>query len=68
MNRLPGSQRHERHSDQWKRYEKPLPGHQVRVDVKVIEAIAGSKRKYYQYTATCDCTRIRVLRVSPRND
>jgi len=68
MNRLPASQRYVRHKRRWTRYEKPLPGHQVQVDVKFIEPIAGSRRKYYQYTAIDDCTRIRVLRIYPRNN
>jgi transposase len=36
MSRLPASQRYRRHVDRWKRYEKPLPGHRVRIDVKFI--------------------------------
>jgi hypothetical protein len=35
MGRLPASQRYRRHVDRWKRYEKPLPGHWVQIDVKV---------------------------------
>ncbi|MEX2446550.1 MAG: helix-turn-helix domain-containing protein [Dehalococcoidia bacterium] len=27
MSRLPSSQRHKRHEQRWKRYEKPQPGH-----------------------------------------
>ena len=68
MNRLPASQRYRRHKDRWKRYEKALPGHRVQVDVKFIEPIGGSRKKHYQYTAIDDCTRIRVLRIYPRND
>ena len=68
MNRLPASQRYKRHKDRWKRYEKPLPGHRVQVDVKFIEPIAGARKKHYQYTAIDDCTRIRVLRIYPRNN
>ena len=68
MNRLPASQRYKRHKDRWKRYEKPLPGHRVQVDVKFIEPIGGARKKHYQYTAIDDCTRIRVLRVYPRNN
>jgi transposase InsO family protein len=68
MNRLPASQRYVRHKKRWTRYEKPLPGHQVQVDVKFIEPVGGSRRKYYQFTAIDDCTRIRVLRVYRRND
>jgi len=68
LNRLPSSQRYKRHTQRWKRYEKPLPGHRVQIDVKFIEPIAGSRKKHYQYTAIDDCTRIRVLRIYPRND
>jgi transposase InsO family protein len=68
LNRLPSSQRYKRHTQRWKRYEKPLPGHRVQIDVKFIEPIAGSRKKHYQYTAIDDCTRVRVLRIYPRND
>jgi transposase InsO family protein len=68
ISRLPSSQRYKRHKDRWKRYEKPLPGHRVQVDVKFIEPLPGSRKKYYQYTAIDDCTRIRVLRIYPRNN
>ena len=34
LNRLPASQRDKRHDRKWKRYDKPLPGHAVQVDVK----------------------------------
>ena len=37
MNRLPASQRYQRHDRRWKRYEKQRPGHQLQVDVKFIE-------------------------------
>jgi transposase InsO family protein len=68
MNRLPTSQRYKRHDRRWKRYEKQLPGHRVQVDVKFIAPIGGASKKHYQYTAIDDCTRIRVLRVYPRNN
>ena len=68
LNRLPASQRYKRHTDRWKRYEKPLPGHRVQVDVKFIEPLPGTRKKHYQYTAIDDCTRIRVLRIYPRNN
>jgi transposase InsO family protein len=66
MNRLPASQRYRRHVDRWKRYEKPLPGHRVQIDVKFIAPLKGSRRKHYQFTAIDDCTRIRVLRIFDR--
>jgi hypothetical protein len=33
LNRLPASQRHQRHDRRWQRYEQPLPGHRVQLDV-----------------------------------
>jgi len=71
LNRLPASQRYKRHDRRWKRYEKQLPGHQVQIDVKFIEPIgaaAAKRKRYYQFTAIDDCTRLRVLRVYPRAD
>src|SRR5439155_23597821 len=68
MSRLPASQRYRRHVDRWKRYEKPLPGHRVQVDVKFIAPLPGSRKKHYQFTAIDDCTRIRVLRLYDRLD
>jgi hypothetical protein len=35
-NRLPASQRHQRHDRRWQRYAKPLPGHRVQRDLKFI--------------------------------
>jgi hypothetical protein len=63
MNRLPASQRYRRHSLRWKRYEKQRPGHQLQVDVKFIEPLGqtGRRKKYYQFTAIDDCTRLRVF-------
>jgi transposase InsO family protein len=68
MNKLPASQRHKPHKQRWKRYEKQLPGSRLQVDVKFIEPIGGAKKKHYQYTAIDDCTRLRVLKVFPKND
>src|SRR5215203_3076932 len=65
LNRLPASQRHKRHDKRWKRYEKPLPGHRVQIDVKFIAPLAGSRGKHYQFTAIDDCTRLRILRIYP---
>ena len=42
MSRLPSSQRYKRHTERWKRYEKPLPGHRVQVDVKFIAPLKGN--------------------------
>ncbi|HSJ82726.1 MAG TPA: IS481 family transposase, partial [Acidimicrobiia bacterium] len=66
MNRLPASQKHKSHQKRWKRYEKPQPGHRVQVDVKFITPVGAAGRKFYQFTAIDDCTRIRVLRAYPR--
>jgi transposase InsO family protein len=66
MNRLPASQRYKRHDRRWQRYEKPLPGHRVQLDVKFIAPLAGSRGKHYQFTAIDDCTRLRVLRIYDR--
>jgi hypothetical protein len=67
LNRLPASQRYTRHNQRWKRYEKQLPGHQVQIDVKFIQPLKGPapRRRYYQFTAIDDCTRLRVLRIYP---
>src|SRR5215211_1729561 len=58
LNRLPASQRYKRHDRRWKRYEKPLPGHRVQLDVKFIQPLPSTPkpRKYYQFTAIDDCT------------
>jgi transposase InsO family protein len=66
LNCLPASQRYQRHDRRWKRYEKPLPGHRVQIDVKFIEPLAGARKRYYQFTAIDDCTHLRVLRVYDR--
>ena len=69
LSRLPAYQRYQRHDRKWKRYEKPLPGHAVQVDVKFIAPLSSSsKKEYYQFTAIDDCTRLRVLRIYPRCD
>ena len=69
MGRLPANQRYKRHNQRWKRYEKPQPGHQVQIDVKFIAPIPGvTAKRHYQFTAIDDCTRIRVLRIYPKNN
>lgn len=41
----------------------------MQIDVKFIEPVAGARqKKYYQYTAIDDCTRLRVLRIYPKNN
>jgi len=70
LSRLPASQRYKRKETRWKRYEKQRPGHALQVDVKFIEPLGqtGRKKRYYQYTAIDDCTRLRVLRAYPTHD
>jgi transposase len=64
LSRLPASQRYRRTDRKSKRYEKPRPGHAVQVDVKFIAPLSDqSRKKYYQFTAIDDCTRVRVLRI-----
>lgn len=63
MHRLPANQKHQRHRTRWQRYEKPLPGHRLQLDVKFLERIPGTGQRLYQFTAIDDCTRIRVLKV-----
>ena len=44
-----------------------MPGHAVQVDVKFIAPLSStSRKKYYQFTAIDDCTRLRVLRIYDR--
>ena len=66
LNRLPASQKHKTYQKRWKRYEKPKPGHAVQVDVKFITPVGGAGKRFYQFTAIDDCTRLRVLRIYPR--
>ncbi len=69
MNRLLRSRRYKPHAKPWKRYEKPQPGHQVQIDLKFIAPIAGvTTKRYYQFTAIDDCTRLRILKVFERNN
>src|SRR6516164_4361159 len=63
MPRLPANQKHQPHGKRWQRYEKPQPGHRLQLDVKFLERIPGTQRRFYQFTAIDDCTRIRVLKV-----
>jgi len=53
--------------ERFRRHEKPLPGRQLQVDVKFLAPTAGRSRRYYQYTAIDDCTRIRVLKIFATN-
>ncbi len=67
VSRLPSNMRYRRRQERFQRYEKPLPGHQLQVDVKFLAPIASRPRRYYQYTAIDDCTRVRVLKIYERN-
>lgn len=66
LNRLPASQKHKTYQRRWKRYEKPQPGHAVQVDVKFTTPVGGAGKRFYQFTAIDDCTRLRVLRIYPK--
>ncbi len=43
MNRLPASRRYVRHKVRWQLYEKPLPGHQVQIDVKFVAPLGDGR-------------------------
>ncbi|MEK7450990.1 MAG: IS481 family transposase [Patescibacteria group bacterium] len=68
MNLLPVSKRYRKTKDRWIRYEKPQPGHRLQVDVKFLERIKDTRRRYYQFTAIDDCTRLRILRIYDKNN
>jgi transposase InsO family protein len=63
MNRLPANQKHQPHAKRWQRYEKPQPGHRLQMDVKFLDRIPGTRKRFFQFTAIDDCTRVRVLKV-----
>lgn len=67
MSRLPSNMRYRSRQERFKRYEKPLPGNQLQVDVKFLAPVADRTRRYYQYTAIDNCTRIRVLKIFDAN-
>ena len=46
-------------------FEKDAPGDSIQVDVKVVKV---QREKVFQYTALDDCTRLRVLRLYPRQN
>ena len=50
------------------RYEKPQPGHRIQIDVKFLERVKGTRKRYYQFTAIDDCTRLRVMKIFERNN
>ncbi len=63
LNRLSANQKHRPHRQRWQRYDKPLPGHRLLLDVKFLERIPGTRKRLYQVTTIDDCTRLRVLKV-----
>jgi transposase InsO family protein len=63
MPRLPANQKYRAHGKRWQRYEKPHQGHRLQADVKLLERIPGTRRRFYQFTAIDDGTRMRVLKV-----
>jgi len=60
-----------KYKKQWQRYpqhySKAIPGDRVQIDVKFIDKLAFSGKRYYQFTAIDDCTRFRVLRIYDYN-
>lgn len=64
INRLPVNQKkYDRNKHHWKRYEKQQPGHRVQIDVKFLDRVPGTRKRFYQFTAIDDCTRIRILKI-----
>lgn len=67
LNKLPSYQKGIKREKRFLRYEKPIPGYQLQVDVKFLGKITLNneikEKKYYQYTAIDDCSRIRVLKI-----
>lgn len=68
LGRLPENMRYKRHALRFQRYEKALPGQQIQLDVKFVSPIAGRDRRYYQYSAADDCTRLRILKIYEQNN
>lgn len=55
----------------WQRYpqhySKTIPGDRLQVDVKFLDNLSFSGKRYYQFTAIDDCTRYRVMRIYDHN-
>ena len=64
LNRLKYKKNWQRYPQQ---YSKAVPGDRVQVDVKFLDNLAFSGKRYYQFTAIDDCTRFRVLRIYDHN-
>lgn len=64
LNKLPQNQ-HKRSMEQFKRYEKKVPGHRIQIDVKFLTFTdkKGNPVKRFQYTAIDDATRARALKI-----
>lgn len=56
--------------EQFKRYEKQVPGHRIQVDVKFLffNDKGGKRIKRYQYTAIDDASRARALRIYAKHN
>lgn len=56
--------------EQFKRYEKQVPGHRIQIDVKFLSFPnkGGKEIKQYQYTAIDDATRAGALKIYPSNN
>lgn len=69
MNRLPQNQR-KRSIPIPQRYEKQVPEHHVKIDVKFLffKDQNGKQVKRYQYTAIDDATRIRALKIYEKHN
>lgn len=69
LNRLPQNQR-KRSMEQFKRYEKQVPGHRIQIDVKFLyftDILTKQEVRRFQYTAIDDATRARVLHIYERH-
>jgi transposase InsO family protein len=69
LNKLPQNQR-KRSMEQFKRYEKQVPGHRIQIDVKFLFFTdkSGRQLKRYQYTAIDDASRARALKIYPAHN
>lgn len=60
-----------KYKKQWQRYpqhySQAIPGDRVQIDVKFLDNLAFTGKRYYQFTAIDDCTRFRVLRIYDHN-
>lgn len=67
LNKLPTHQKGIKREKRYRRYEKPIPGYQLQIDVKFLGKLKFKQeereKKYYQFTAIDDCSRIRILKI-----